>query len=263
MKIRRSALYLLAGLLLGELFYVGAFEWVARSGRLEHWVNRRPDKVHFAFREAHSWFPFRVALEGLDLAVQTPHLQWRLQCDEVTGWIAPAPLLARRLRVESAIATGVEFGLRRRADSPQEAAGRAALLPPIPAFPLAGTPPPPRPLRPAWNFEFPRVRATGVRRLWIEQARLTGAMRAEGGFAIRRRTEAEVERSQLEIIGHVVPTASTPRIRSICPSGNTRYVLSDEPLSSNARFTARGGARASTDPAITSNGTSSARHAAP
>ena len=59
-------------------------------------------------------------LEGLDLAVQTPHLQWRLQCDEVTGWIAPAPLLARRLRVESATATGVEFGLRRRADSPQE-----------------------------------------------------------------------------------------------------------------------------------------------
>ena len=210
MKIRRSALYLLAGLLLGELFYVGAFEWVARSGRLEHWVNRRPDKVHFAFREAHSWFPFRVALEGLDLAVQTPHLQWRLQCDEVTGWIAPAPLLARRLRVESAIATGVEFGLRRRADSPQEAAGRAALLPPIPAFPLAGTPPPPRPLRPAWNFEFPRVRATGVRRLWIEQARLTGAMRAEGGFAIRRRTEAEVERGRLEIIGGGLELAGKP-----------------------------------------------------
>jgi len=209
-RIRRSALYLLAGLLLGELFYVGAFEWVVRSGRLERWVNRRPDKVHFTFREAHSWFPFRVELAGLDLTVQTPRLQWRLRCDDVSGWIAPAPLLARRLRVESATATGVEFGLRRRAGSPQEAAAREALLPPIAAFPLTGTPARPLPVRPAWNFEFPRVSAGQVRSIWIEQLRLHGDLQATGGFAIRRRTEAEVESSQLEITAGVLELAGAP-----------------------------------------------------
>lgn len=199
MKIRRIALHLLAGLLLGELFYVGAFEWVARSGRLERWVNRRPDKVHFAFREAHSWFPFRVHLAGLDLTVQTPRLQWRLRCDRVSGWIAPAPLVTRRLRVESASATGVEFGLRRRAGDAAQAAALERLLPPIDAFPLAGGLAPLRPPGPAWNFEFPRVSVAQVRSVWVEQLRLTGDLAAAGGFFLRRREEAEVASSRLEI----------------------------------------------------------------
>ncbi len=210
MKIRRSALYLLAGLLLGELFYVGAFEWAARSGQLEQWINRRPDKAQLTFRNAHSWFPFRVSLAGVDLSVQTPRLQWRLRCERASGWISPAPLLGRRLRVESATISGAEFGLRRRADSPQEAAARAALLPPIAAFPLTGTPLLPRPVRPAWNFEFPRLEALQVRTVWLEQLRLTGEMRAAGGFAIRRRIEAEVESSRLEVTAGILELAGAP-----------------------------------------------------
>ncbi len=143
MTIRRTALVLLAGLALGELFYVGAFEWVARSGQLARWINRRPDKAQFLFRSAHSWFPFRVTLAGVDLSVQTPRLQWRLRCERASGWIAPAPLLARRLRVESATLSDAEFGLRLRADTPQEAAAREAFLPPSRPFRSPG----PRPCR--------------------------------------------------------------------------------------------------------------------
>ncbi len=199
MKVRRSLLYLLAGLALGELLYVGTFEWAAQSGALARWINVRPDKARITFRSAHSWFPFRVTLAALDLSVQTPRLQWRLQCDEASGWIPPAPLLARRLRVEAGRMAGVEFGIRQRADTPQDAAAREALLAPIPAFPLTGTPALARPLRPAWNFEFPRLTATGVRSVWLDELHLTGRMQAAGGFAIRRRKEAEVERSRLEI----------------------------------------------------------------
>ena len=125
LKIRRSALYLLAGLALGELFYVGAFEWVARSGRLERWVNRRPDKVQLHLSRTRTpGSRSGSRSQGLDLTVQTPRLQWRLRCDEVSGWIAPAPLLARRLRVESAD----RDGCRVRASSPRRlaAGGRRA-----------------------------------------------------------------------------------------------------------------------------------------
>jgi len=213
--IRRTALVLLAGLALGELFYVGAFEWVARSGQLAQWINRRPDKAQFLFRSAHSWFPFRVTLAGVDLSVQTPRLQWRLRCERASGWIAPAPLLARRLRVESATISDAEFGLRLRADTPQEAAAREAFLPPIAAFPLTGTPALPRPLRPAWNFEFPRLTATRVRSVWLEQLRLTGDLRATGGFAIRRRTEAEVGHSRLEIATGTLELAGAPLAQAL------------------------------------------------
>jgi hypothetical protein len=209
-KIRRTALLLLAGLALGELFYVGAFEWAARSGELARWINPRPDKAQFAFREAHSWFPFRVSLAGVDLSVQTPRLQWRLRCESAAGWISPVPLLARRLRVESATISGAEFGLRRRVGTPQEAAAREALLPPVPAFPLTGTPLLLRPQRPAWNFEFPRLKAKQVRAVWLEQLRLTGDMEAAGGFAIRRRSEAEVESSRLEVSAGTLELAGAP-----------------------------------------------------
>ncbi len=215
MKIRRTALFLLAGLALGELFYVAAFEWVARSGQLEEWINRRPDKAQFTFRSAHSWFPFRVSLAGVDLSVQTPRLQWRLRCERASGWISPAALLARRLRVESATISDAEFGLRMRVDTPQEAAAREALLPPIAAFPLTGMPLLPRPLRPAWNFEFPRLTATRVHTVWLEQLRLIGDMQAAGGFAIRRRTEAEVESSRLEITAGTLELAGAPLARSL------------------------------------------------
>lgn len=215
MTLRRKTLLLLAGLALGELFYVGTFEWVARSGRLEQWINRRPDKAQLTFRSAHSWFPFRVTLAGVDLSVQTPRLQWRLRCAHASGWIAPAPLLARRLRVESATIADAEFGLRLRAATPQDAAAREALLPPIAAFPLTGTAALPRPLRPAWNFEFPRLTATRVRTVWLEQLRLTGDMQASGGFAIRRRQEAEVGNSRLEIATGTLELAGAPLAQSL------------------------------------------------
>lgn len=211
MRYRRPLLFLLAGLLLGELFYVGAFEWAARSGQLARWINRRPDKFHMVFASAHSFFPFRVALERVDISVQTPRLQWRLQCDQVSGWIPPAPLLLRRLRVEAAKLEGAEFGLRWRDGTPADSSLGAPELPPIPAFPISGTPPgPAKPRQPAWSFEFPRITATEVRSIWLEHLHLTGEMHAKGGFAIRRRREAEVGESRLELTGGTLTLAGEP-----------------------------------------------------
>ena len=103
-----------------------------RSGRLERWINRRPDKAHFTFRDGALLVPLPGRARGrrplradAALAVAAALRRGR------SGWIAPAPLLARRLagRVGRR-SSGAEFGLRRRVDSPQEAAARDALLPP-------------------------------------------------------------------------------------------------------------------------------------
>ncbi|MEO8196675.1 MAG: hypothetical protein ABI689_08130 [Thermoanaerobaculia bacterium] len=211
MKLRRRHLFLLAGLALGELFYVGAFEWVARSGQLAGWINRRPDRVRMEFAAAHSYFPFLVTLQKLDLAVQTARVQWHLTADETRGWIAPLPLLARRFRVETARAVGVEFAVRRRFDTAGEPLPPSEFLPAIGEF--AGEQKPPRTgtlLRPVWSFEFPRLTAHEVRSLWLEQLRVTGEMEAKGGFSIRRRLQAEVEASRIEVQAGTLTLAGQP-----------------------------------------------------
>ncbi len=211
MKLRRTLLFLLAGLVLGELLYVGAFEWAARSGRLARWLSARPDKFRMEFASAHSYFPFRVSIEKLDLAVQSTRVQWHLTADTVDGWIAPVPLLARRFRVEQAAATGVEFALRRRFDATGKPLPASEFLPSIGEFsaPMkpqrTGTP-----WKPLWNFEFPRLAVSEVRGLWLEQLRVEGDMKAAGGFSIRRRREAEVEEGRIEIRRGVLTLAGQP-----------------------------------------------------
>jgi hypothetical protein len=210
-KLRRPLLLLLAGLALGELFYVGAFELAARSGRLERWINRRPDKCRLTFESAHSYFPFHVTLGQLDLAVQSTRVKWRLTAEEASGWVAPLPLLARRFRLESSRASGIEFAVRRRVDSAGNPLPDSVFLPPIAEFaPVLRPQRTGTALRPLWSFEFPRVEARGVRSLWLEQLQVTGTLRAEGGFSIRRRREAEVESSRLEIRNGILTLAGQP-----------------------------------------------------
>jgi len=198
-KLKRLRFYVLAGLVLGELFYVGAFEWAARGGHLARWINPRPERSHLAFRSAHSYFPFRITLEGLDLSVQTPRLQWRLRSETASGWIPPLPLLLRRLRVEAARLEGAELGLRRRAETPPDPAFRDPGLPPGANLPASDAEVRWLAPRPAWSFEFPRLTATRIRGIRLEQVGLTGELQARGGFSIRRRSEAEVGRSRIEL----------------------------------------------------------------
>jgi hypothetical protein len=197
--LRRIAI----GLLLVELAYIVVFEWAARSGRLEHWINRRPEKFVLAFASAHSFFPFHVTATGLELQGQTPRVRWRARAEEATGWISPLPLFRRTLRIPSVEASGGEFWLRHEAKVLGLVAARASeseregLLPPLPPLQPRADPRPPS-TRPKWSFELPQIEASGYRDVWLDGLRLGGEFAARGGFSMFSGREVEVAPSRVE-----------------------------------------------------------------
>ncbi|MEO8274947.1 MAG: hypothetical protein ABI639_01935 [Thermoanaerobaculia bacterium] len=218
---RRALAFLLAGLALGELFYVAAFEGLARSGRIAQWLGRRPDRFHLTFGELHSYFPCYISARELDLAVQTPRVVWRLRAGSASGWIAPLPLLLRRFQLAEARIDHVDFALRSRRQPPADVGppeAGIAVAPEMTAFEELRPPRVPTLLRPAWNFEFPRVTATGVHDLWIEQLHLAGEMVGRGGFDLRRRTDARVRSSRLEIRAATLEVGAQPFAQKLAGS---------------------------------------------
>jgi hypothetical protein len=191
---------LLLALAAAELLYVAAFEWAARSGRLESWINRRPERLVVSFASAHSWFPCWGTVTGLELRGQAPRVRWRATVERGSGWLSPLPLLQRRLRLASASVSGVTLHLREAgAEEGPPGAARAALLPPLPA--LAPPPVPPRPVRPKWSFEAPRVALRHVREVWFEDLRLTGEIAGRAGAELRRGREIEIASSGISFAG--------------------------------------------------------------
>ena len=192
---RFRARRLLVGLLLFELAYVVAFEWAARSGRLAHWINRRPEKISIAFGSAHSFLPFFVSVDDLVLHGQTPRIRWQLEIDHARAVLSPVALLRRTVRFVTATAEGGEFAMLREIDRSAE---QAARLPPVTPLPQPETPRPPT-QKPKWSFELPRVHATALRRAWLDGARFSGRFAARGGMTLAAGRELEVAPSHLDL----------------------------------------------------------------
>lgn len=197
---RRRWRAIILALAIAEVAYVVSFETVARSGQLERWLDRRPERFQMRYASVHSWLPFWVRTEGLDLQGQTRLAQWRVQAERASGWISPWALLGRRLRFAALSGDGVTVAVRARVRDPAEAAVRLPRVPPIPAFALDD----PveiqqRPPSKRWSFELPRVVARSVDDVWIEGWRIAGIERAVGGFAIVHGQTAEIFPSRLEL----------------------------------------------------------------
>ena len=197
---RRSRLRRLLLALVGLwVAYVVAFEIAARTGTLERWANRRPDKLALSFESAHSWFPFWGTASGLDVRGQIPSLRWRVRADRAGGWISPLPLLDRRVRAVTASARGIEVQIRTTAGAARVGGSEPGAIPPVegelPPIPeLVPSPATAGPPRPKWSFELPRVSATDVRDVWFDLARLTGSFSSAGSLEVRRNQELVIER---------------------------------------------------------------------
>lgn len=193
----------LLGLVLFEIAYVLAFEWAARSGRLERWINQRPEKIVISFASAHSYVPFRVSVSGFELHGQTPKMRWRVGVDRATGWISPVALFRRTLRVPWVEATGGTFWLRREDENLSELAkslpdeGRERRLPALAALPPLPVPRPPS-SKPKWSFELPHIAVSDFGEVWLDGLRLRGEIDARGGFSMYSGREIEVAPSRID-----------------------------------------------------------------
>jgi hypothetical protein len=195
---RARALLVVAGATLAamaaiELAWVLTFGHAARSGALERLLNRRPEKITIAFREASSWWPGLVRFEGLVVRGRTPRVDWEVAIDAGRAQLALLPLVARRAHFRAVEAEGVEVRVDRKgtegegegaARMPPGGAGGARGGGAAAAAAPAAAAPPPAPRRPRWSFDFRNVRVAGVRSVRFDELDFTGRAAGRGGFEV-------------------------------------------------------------------------------
>ncbi len=183
-KMPRAVRWVLGGLVVFELAYVATGVFLVRSGRVDRWLNKHPEKRVLRFESAWTVIPGVAHVRGLRMVSQGRSNQLELVVDRAAGFINPLELLARRVHVVGLRARGVEFRFRKRPKTPDEAAARAPLVPPIEGLPFEpyGGPPKAKKTKPGWTVVFTGARVSEVRDVWMGPAHLRGA--AEVGASV-------------------------------------------------------------------------------
>lgn len=176
-RVRRLVAGLFAAVGALEVAYVAAGLYLVRSGQVERWINKHPEKLRVSFESAWTVIPGVVHFRGFRIVQQGRGSQLEGVVDRGWGVVELLELPARRIHVVGLRAQGVEFRLRRRPKTAEEtAAGPPAMAPPIadaPWEPWSG--PAPGPRKPArWAVVFTAARLDGVREVWIHDRHLTG-----------------------------------------------------------------------------------------
>jgi hypothetical protein len=128
-RVRRLVFGLLAVLAALELAYVAAGVYLVRSGQVERWINKHPEKLRITFGSAWTVVPGVVHFRGLRFVQQGRGSQLEGVVDSGGGTVEPAELLARRVHVVGLRASGVEFRWRPRPKTAEEVAGPHGALP--------------------------------------------------------------------------------------------------------------------------------------
>ena len=178
MRFRRILVALLAVLGALEIAYVAAGLYLVRSGQVERWVNKHPEKLRVTFDSAWSVVPGVVHFRGFRILQQGRGSQLEGVVDSGWGTIDLLELPARRVHVVGLRASGVEFRLRPRPKTAEEASGPMPDgLAPIEGLAwetYTGPPPGPPKAKRGWTVVFTGARLEQVREVWIGPRHLRG-----------------------------------------------------------------------------------------
>ena len=225
-------------LLLSALAAIPLWRWafarVSSDGRLESWINRRPDKVSVSWESLRSPWPGWFEAAGVRVVGHTRRFDWQLRAGRVTGSLQIPALLARQVRLVGLRGNGVDFEVHRRegeADT-TTSPGAEAEPPPHPASaaPSGDSPvgPPQRkPGRHPWNFYFLDLALDGVRHLDLDGRLLSGEIAASGSLVLRDRKTAEIESATIRLANTRV--AAGEKVLARVESGRAEFDLSAWP----------------------------------
>jgi hypothetical protein len=222
----KRLVWLGATLLALEIFYVIAGNLFLRFGLLPI-INQHPDDLLMGYERAYTLWPGVARVEHFHLRNQSRSIQWRLELDQADVTIDLLDLFGKTFSATRVRATGVAFRLRRRLDDAGAATPRAGALAPIEGF----EDPPLKPIGPdeppvsdadydSWRIHLADVDAI-AHEIWLEEHRLTGALRVRGGlYMIPDRllhvgsTTLDIDGGELRIGDHVAMTPIDATIES-------------------------------------------------
>jgi len=162
-----------------EVVWVAGGLALVKSGQVERWINKRPEKTRITFDSVWPIVPGVVRVRSFRIVNQGRNDQLEGKVDVVWGAVNPLELPARRLHVVWLRARGVEFRLRKRPKTAGEAASLPVGFPHLDGVawePFSGPPPsPPKPRKKEkLTIVFTRARLAEVREVWIGVRRLSG-----------------------------------------------------------------------------------------
>jgi hypothetical protein len=251
--LAKRVVWLGATLLAIEIFYLVAGNLFLGFALLPI-VNRHPERLLIGYARAYTLWPGVAHVERFVLRDESRTFQWRVELDQADVTIDLLDLFGKKFSATRVRATGVAFRLRHRLDDAGAATARARALPPIDGFddpPLAPVGPAPPPVSDAdydsWRVYLADVDAL-AHEVWMEEHRLTGAIRVRGGVYVipdRRvhvaSTTVDIDDGELQIGDHVAMSKLDARITSrfgaIDLNGSREETL--RAISARARLDAR------------------------
>jgi hypothetical protein len=179
-RLRRAIAVLLAVLGVLEVVYVVAGIYLVKSGQVGRWINKNPQKLNITFDSVWPIVPGVVRVRGFRIVNQGRGDQLEGMVDRVWGAVNPIELLGRRVHVVWLRCQGVEFRLRKRPKTAEEATSLPVGFPSITGVPWEPwTGPPPgtstkKNERDGMTVVFTRSRLEDVRDVWIGERRIRG-----------------------------------------------------------------------------------------
>jgi hypothetical protein len=201
----------LGAVLLGlELLYVVAVNLLLLSGLIERAASANPDEAQLSWRRAFTPWPGRVWVEGLQLRVQDPGLQFQLDVARAEVDVVLWTLLKKEFRASRVRAEGVRYRMLGRVEPETAGSARVRAFPPIVGLsrpPLRPVPMPPLPtgakLDAIWGVRLSDVEGV-VEELWIQEFRYLGPAHVSGGFHLSPLRALEVGPASLVLEGGVL-----------------------------------------------------------
>jgi hypothetical protein len=176
-KMPRVLRWILGALVAFEILYVLAAVVVVKSGQVDRWVNKHPEKLEVSFDSAWTFVPGLVHLGGVRVVNQGRGNQLEAVVDSARVFVNPFALIGKTVSARFFKADGVEFRFRKRPKTPEEAAEKKDLVAPIEGAPYeiySGPPKEPKPDKKGWAIDVKDARLAGIREVWLGPLRLRG-----------------------------------------------------------------------------------------
>ncbi len=217
--LRRLLIFLAA---CAVLFSIASLA-LLNGGLLPRLTNLDPGVFTIDFGAARWRPPFGVAVEKLELKIQSDGYRIRVLADEAAGTFRPAPMRKLRVAFTDITARGVAVHVQ----LPEPASGTPReRLPPMADF--APATPTPEPLVSA---ELTDLRDVQVREVWVDGFRYVGDVGVSGGFALEPKQTLTIHPAHVTLDGGVValPNGLEARLQPSTVSGRVDAMPLDIP----------------------------------